>query len=73
MLVKPLRGPFSAVAQKSVSEERELSHDCNEGDLLGFAGFDHGIVFGLAMRMEPHGVEGRHVQGLADSGSSAAD
>jgi hypothetical protein len=25
------------------------------------------------MRMEPHGVEGRHVKGLAGSGPSAAD
>ena len=66
-------GPFSLTADEGVCEDEKLSHDCHDGDLGGFSGFDHGLVFGFEFRVASDGVEGGHVESLSGSWAAATD
>ena len=67
------RGPFSQAADEGVGEDEKLSHDCHDGDLGGFSGFDHSLVFGLEFGVQSDGVEGGHVESLSGSWAPAPD
>src|ERR1700722_12963163 len=64
---------FSLITDEGVGEDEELSHDRHDGDLGGFSGFDHGLVFGFEFRVASDGVEGGHVESLSGSWAPAAD
>ena len=59
--------------RRAFAETTELSHDCGQGDLCRLSGFDEVSVFGLHVRVEACGDEGRHVERLADVGATAAN
>ena len=51
----------------------ELTHDDDDGDLCGFSDCSQGIIFGLEIRVEPHGDQCGHVKGVAQRFASASD
>ena len=61
------------VAQQGVGQDQQLSHDGGEGDLGRLTGGSERVVLGLQVGVEADGDQGRHVDGLAQAGASAAD
>lgn len=56
--------PEPSFVKQGVCEDDELLHDCGNSDLAVFPLCDKGIVNMLAVGIEPHGDDGRHVERL---------
>ena len=65
--------PLTPCLEQGVFHDDELSHDSCYGDLGGFSSLDEFPVFGLEVRIKPHGDEGGHIKRLADICPSAAN
>ena len=63
------RGRFDA----GVGEDDELSHDGGDGLLRGLSGRDELFVLGFEVRIEAHGDESRHGEGLTHMPAPAVD
>ena len=66
-------GPDPIISQQGVGEDDQSAHDGGDGDLCGLSGFEELGIEGLHTRIEPACDEGRHIEGLAEEGSAAAD
>src|SRR3954469_8450951 len=61
------------VAHHGVEDGQELSGDGNEGELCRFSGLSQPCVEGLEAIGAADGVEGGHVEGIADTLAPATD
>ena len=69
----PCLVPMPARLRDGVQDGQELVHNCDECDLLAFAGSDHPRVVRSHRWVVTRRGKGRHVQGLANVSASSPD
>ena len=56
---------MSVCLDEGICNLDELTHDCDGGDLCGFSGLDHGLVFDCHVGIEACCDESRHIERIA--------
>jgi len=62
--------PFAVILDQSVCDLDELSHD---GDFGGFSWLTQVLIFDFEVRIEPHGNQCGHIEGIAQWFAPASD
>ena len=70
VLIKRIYRPKSVCFNEHICEFNELSHEGSKGDFWRFTCFDHGLIFGLEVWIEPHGDKSWHVEGVSHNFSA---
>ena len=65
--------PKAVLAHEGIGEDQEFSHHCGEGDHSFFSFGDQAVIEGLEIGVVLDGGLGRHVEGVAQMPSAAAD